>query len=85
MEIRIMHGMTMPDATDLIPGVDPLSCTDENKARRIMRIVSISLHKNVTADIQADFQHMRSSDHENDWPVVGIRERCASLCENRRN
>ena len=77
MEMRLMPWMTMPDATDLISGVEPLSGTDENKARRIMRIVAINLHKNVTADIQADFQYMCSSDHENDWPVVGIRERCA--------
>ena len=31
--MRIMPWMTMPDATDLISGVDPLSCADENKAR----------------------------------------------------
>lgn len=77
MNIRLMPWMTMPDATDLISGVDPLSSTDENKARRILGLVSINLHKNVTANIQADFQYVCGSDHENDGLVVGIRERCA--------
>jgi hypothetical protein len=77
METRILHWMTMPDAPDLISGVDPLSCTDKHKARRIMRLVSINLHKNVTAYIQAGLQYTCGSDQENDWPVVGIRERCA--------
>ena len=54
--------------------LDPLSFTDENKARRILRIVSINLHKNVTAYIQTDFQYLCGPDHEDDWPVVGIRE-----------